>query len=236
MPGHRILDKDATLLEIEKIVKLVESHDILFLLTDSRESRWLPSVLGSAYDKIVITIALGFDSYVAMRHGAKNQEPRLGCYFCHDIHAPSDTLSNRSLDQQCTVTRPGISYLASATGVELLASILQHPLGSAAPSVTSLSAMDQLAEDASILGAIPHQVRGYLSHFQNMQLVGEAFRHCTACSPPIQKAFCDGGIDFIMASLTDPNHTVTVSGAQALQVESLTNATPVEETDEFCLI
>ena len=39
----------------------------------------------------MINAALGFDSYLVMRHGARDQPaPRLGCYFCNDIVAPAD--------------------------------------------------------------------------------------------------------------------------------------------------
>jgi len=39
------------------------------LLLDSREARWLPTVLANKYDKACITVGLGFDSFVIVRHG-----------------------------------------------------------------------------------------------------------------------------------------------------------------------
>lgn len=131
--------------------------------------------------------ALGFESFLVMRHGAgagagssceaasalssgmgnlsigdKDKETRLGCYFCNDVVAPIDVIfisithffypffllfasvvvmmhlctclyilqstANRTLDQQCTVTRPGLAPIASALVVELLVGLLHHPL------------------------------------------------------------------------------------------------------------
>ena len=54
MPGHPIpaSSREQTKEDVKRIEKLVEDHDVLFLLMDSRESRWLPSVLGAAKGKV----------------------------------------------------------------------------------------------------------------------------------------------------------------------------------------
>jgi len=54
MPGHPVPDSSVaeTRAEVAKLEKLVFEHDTIFLLMDSRESRWLPTVLGAAKGKV----------------------------------------------------------------------------------------------------------------------------------------------------------------------------------------
>merc|ERR1711939_456112 len=91
MAGHAIRpeDEDRVGKDFQRLRNLIESHDAVFLLMDTRESRWLPTVMAKAAGKIVINAALGFDTYVVMRHGVtvegQNAEQALGCYFCNDV-------------------------------------------------------------------------------------------------------------------------------------------------------
>lgn len=117
MLGHPITDESKTRADFAKLKELIEAHDVIFLLMDSRESRWLPTVMGKAAGKIVMNAALGFDTYVVMRHGATPKgsaapkgdtisqdapDPKegsmsvgasnkaLGCYFCNDVVVATD--------------------------------------------------------------------------------------------------------------------------------------------------
>ena len=246
MAGHPITDYDKTKSEYETLEKLVDEHDVVFLLMDSRESRWLPTVMGKAKGKIVMNAALGFDTYVVMRHGVKASPPshavdqpttdeqqeaqqqqqqqpsqrptqteELGCYFCNDVVAPADSMKDLTLDQQCTVTRPGIAAIASALLVELLISILQHPLGASAPASSSSSSADERGDHP--LGIIPHQIRGFLARFTNLNITGKSYDCCSACSDKIISAYERDEWDFVQRALNEKGFVEDISGLAEVQ-------------------
>jgi ubiquitin-like modifier-activating enzyme ATG7 len=96
MVGHAILDEAKTKEEFDKLRDLIYEHDVVFLLFDSRESRWLPTLMAKAAGKLVLNAALGFESFVVMRQGLKPNEEgdvELGCYFCNDVFAPGNVSS-----------------------------------------------------------------------------------------------------------------------------------------------
>lgn len=106
MPGHVVGQSmmETTRESVSKLQELVNSHDVVFLLLDSREARWLPTLICAAMNKTVINAALGFDSYTVQRHGARvlsdSDSPKLmiqnptghdlGCYFCNDVTQPGN--------------------------------------------------------------------------------------------------------------------------------------------------
>jgi ubiquitin-like modifier-activating enzyme ATG7 len=279
MAGHPIMDEEKTRKDFVKLKELIAEHDAVFLLMDTRESRWLPTLMGKAAGKIVINAALGFDTYVVMRHGQRyvkskhekleesvvshaddipspikaaasdpieppksrkfsessvkatptSQEgEELGCYFCTDVVAPANSLKAATLDQQCTVTRPGCAPLASALAVELLVSITQHRLKGRAPApapppphsgnhILPAPPTDPTLPDSHPLGTVPHTLRGYLSTWQTLNIVGKSYDCCAACSPKILQCYEKDGWEFVKKALNEKGYVEEVSGLAEVQ-------------------
>lgn len=54
MPGHSVGESTLaqTLESVDTLKERIKSSDVIFLLMDSRESRWLPTMLGAFYNKV----------------------------------------------------------------------------------------------------------------------------------------------------------------------------------------
>lgn len=124
-------------------------------------------------------------------------------------------MRDRTLDQQCTVTRPGIAAIASAMLVEILVSLLQHPLGASAPA--PMNAAEDRGDHP--LGLVPHQVRGFLTNFQNMMIRGSSYDCCSACSDKIINAFKSDGWQFVRRALDEKGYVEDLSGLTEVREE-----------------
>lgn len=68
-------------------------------------------------------------------------------------------------------------YLCAAWVVELIG----------LPPLFSMHAPAELKQTAgSVLGAVPHQLRGALSDFTQLKITGQAYKNCTACSEKVR--------------------------------------------------
>ena len=227
-------DQDIT--DFYRLEQLIQSHDVCFTLTDSREARWLPTMLCTKYNKMLINSALGFDSYLVMYHDNCRYEdnnynscnnnyvgdgkddgmmdinngsnsdskiyeqnhqqhhsihketlhkvsskvtlpksPELGCYFCNDIVAAQNSTRDRSIDQQCTVTRPGLSFVAAGLAVEVMVALIQKKKQKQISMMMTKKKMmdddDNNNDDDGDNGDnIPHQIRGNVCGFSQITL------------------------------------------------------------------
>lgn len=219
---------------LEKLQELIKAHDVIFLGTDSRESRWLPTVIAASQKKLVLNAALGFDSYLVMRHGVQQSEEettgsascsRLGCYFCNDIVSPRDSLKDRTLDQMCTVTRPGLAPIASSTAVELLVAVLHSPVGKYASA-------DKPVDGSVPMGYIPHQLRGFLNAFQTMLITGEAFNKCIACSSKVIEAYEEDAFGLLEKACNSSAYLEELTGLNQLTEEADALEFDLDDSDE----
>ncbi|KAE8891917.1 Ubiquitin-like modifier-activating enzyme [Phytophthora fragariae] len=213
---------------LETLEQLIESHDVIFLGTDSRESRWLPTVIASSKKKLLLNAALGFDSYLVMRHGVHPDHehgPSLGCYFCNDIVSPRDSLKDRTLDQMCTVTRPGLAPIAAATAVELLVAVLHSPQG-------KYVGAEKPSDGSAPMGYIPHQLRGFLNAFQNMVITGEAFDKCIACSSKVIDAYSADALGLLEKACNSTAYLEELTGLNQLTEEADSLMIELEDSDE----
>lgn len=244
MPGHQET-KEAIEDSVTKLDKLVEECDAVFLLTDTRESRWLPTLMAAAHNKIMINAALGLDSWLVMRHGGgisdhSSNSTRLGCYFCNDVVAPENSTKNRTLDQQCTVARPGLAPIASAMAGELLVSLLHHPKQQLAPApkatggTFSPTASRDDPSSSGPLGILPHQIRGSLVSYTVMTPTVPAFKHCTACAAPVIEAYEDNkpGLVYGACCSKDGVYLENISGLTSFRAEAAEKIADIEGWDD----
>lgn len=73
---------------------------------------------------------------------------------------------------------------------------------------------------ASPLGIVPHQIRGFLSQFQNMVLTGAGYDKCTACSEAVLSQYRKDGYQFLVDVLKNPDYLETIAGLEEMKLQS----------------
>lgn len=243
MPGHG--ESKETITEAVNLLdQLVHDADVIYLLTDTRESRWLPTLMAAAHDKILLNAALGLDSWLVMRHGGGGEGKRLGCYFCNDVVAPENSTKNRTLDQQCTVTRPGLAPIAASMAVELMVALLHHPLKQHAPAPTTVTGnaaynpsanTEDESSSAGALGIMPHQIRGSLVSYQTMTPTVPAFDCCTGCSPKLIRAYRTNKVDLVyeVCQSPDGSYLEDLTGLTKFRAEAADKLAALDDDDDL---
>jgi ubiquitin-like modifier-activating enzyme ATG7 len=225
---------------VAQIDSLVSSHDVVFLLTDTRESRWLPTVIAAARGTPSFTLALGVDSLLMLRShsctegsgGAASGDlpaPRLSCYFCADPTATFDGSSGRAMDEACTISRPGLAPIASALAAELVVALLHHE--------HRFSALDAAGGAwGSPLGIAPQQLRLDLQSLTVREGAARAFPQCSACSEAVLSEFRRDRGFFLHRALcpSGPAFLEELSGLAALKAarDALAGGSGGEVADE----
>lgn len=227
MPGHYVKSEqlDAVMADLEKLDDLVKTHDVVLNVFDSREARYFPTILSALYGKLCVSIGVGYESLVIVKHGnyeagfyeevlkqaqmqesehvaedkqeetdeSKNKvddqwKPKIvndhGCFFCSDYLPPTDSMTNRALDQQCTVSRPGISMISCGIAVELLVNSLHD----------------------GIIGKTPHFIRCLVGGgFELAEYENSKYDNCVACSHYVIKEYVTNKKDFLFNVLNNPD-------------------------------
>lgn len=106
--------------------------------------------------------------------------------------------------------------IASALLVELFISLIQHPQGAAAPAPKS----SNVERDNHPLGIVPHQIRGFLSTFENLCVTGKSYPSCSACSDKVISAYREQGWDFVRRALDEEGYVEELSGLKEVSIVS----------------
>lgn len=67
------------------------------------------------------------------------------------------------------------------------------------------------------LGALPHQLRGFLSTFSTLNITGAPFPACSACSKPVLEAYKQDPWAFLKRALNESGWVEEISGLAELQ-------------------
>ena len=153
-------------------------------------------------------------------------------------------MADRSLDQQCTVTRPGLAFIASGLAVEVLVAILHSEKKNRESAEEMMIDCDKNEINDRIphqVGVFPHRllfyntfarrlysnrslppllskIRGFLRSFECVYPCTPRFPQCTACGDAVVDAYRANPSEFIrqVCSIEGPELLTRLSGLMKL--------------------
>jgi len=193
--GHPSGSHASQVNDLIKLVELIELADSVFICTDTRGSRFSPSLICAALHVACFSVAIGTDHLIVVRHGLA---PELGgCYFCVDPYA--QFVSNRANEDTCASTRVGTAAIASALATEMFVNVLAHPAKFRAPQEE-----ERGEEGGSPLGHCPGILRCNVSQNKFFKGLHPSHPLCPCCGHCAQKNFKNGGLAWLMETSLDP--------------------------------
>ena len=75
-------------------------------------------------------------------------------------------------------------------------------------------------------------MRGFLSNFGCMKLLGSPFEACTACSATVRDEYRKRGLDFVLEALQTPKYLENLTGLTALHAAAMDADLDVEWDSE----
>ena len=137
----------------------------------------------------------------------------------------------------------------------LLDTIVHRSVNAPAPPPQTGSDVADPSTSGSVLGLVPHQLRGFLAQFRNMPIVGAAYDKCTGCSETVSgdysfslrscsltlgfifqvlRAYEEQGFDMMLKAFNETGYLEKLTGLDQLyeQGEGALESVDWDEEDE----
>ncbi|CAL4069621.1 unnamed protein product, partial [Meganyctiphanes norvegica] len=228
MPGHSVGESlvQSITSDVATLEQLVEEHDVIFLLTDSRESRWLPTLLGAAKNKHSTTYSFG-----DMRRGDKGrsdfrkkkiQNIFKQIFSCILGGAKATQKKQIYISQRrrllfsCIILENSVCYPHTGSWGQLNTICLtERESGGACAGVSGTEGLTE-----GVLGPVPHTIRGFLSQHQQLTPATVEFSQCSACSQKVVSTYKSEGIEFLLKVFNSPSYLEELTGLSKLHQDT----------------
>jgi len=98
-----------------------------------------------------------------------------------------------------------------------------HSVNAPASSGTNQPPSNSLpgsSNPSTVLGLIPHQIRGFLSTFSSLSIIGQSYDRCTACSARILQAYHGEGFEMLLKVFNEEGELERITGLDKLKEEA----------------